>query len=112
MAVAEPVGLIDGHVLGHHFADHDMAIRHQQKRQHEACRMERAGGGGREHGLRQGVEQGKERVFARPAEPETGQRDAHLRDGQQLFGLRQQRESHAGAGVAFGGHVAEARIPY
>ena len=56
------------------------------------------------------MKQRVERVFAGPAEPEAGERDADLGDREEFFRLREKGESDAGAGVAFFGEMAQARI--
>ena len=58
------------------------------------------------------MKQRVERVFAGPAQAETGQRDADLGDGEEFFRMREKGERDVGAGVAFFGEMAQAGIAH
>ena len=51
-------------------------------------------------------------VLAGPPQAETGERHADLGYGQQAAGIGQKIERRLGAGIALGGHLAEARMAH
>ena len=108
----EAVGLVDGQILRHHFADHHVAVGHHGERRHEAHGVKNGGGAGGEDGVEERDEQRVERIFAGPAESEAGERDADLGDGKQFLRLREKGEGDLCARITLFGEMAQAGIAH
>jgi hypothetical protein len=106
------IGRCQGYVLRHHLAEDDMEERHDGEGCRDGDTVEDCRGGGRHHGLQPADEHLKERIFAGPAQAETGQRHPDLRYAQHPFRVFEHAERHLGAAFTFVGQGLQARLPH
>ena len=63
----QAVGFVDGEILGHHFADHDVAVGHHGEGQHEADGVQNGGGSRGEDGVEERHEAARRACLRRPS---------------------------------------------
>lgn len=109
---SEAVGLVDGEVFGDDLADDDVHVGDEQEREGERDGMEGGGDLRGFDGLNDFQHEGVDGVFAGPTETKAGERNADLDDAKEAFRVGEQAEGGVGAGCAFIGQLAEARLAY
>ena len=108
----QPVGLGHRQILGNHFAQHHVQVRDHQEGNRQAGAVQNVGRQRTWPAVQPGNQQLVQGVLAGPAQPQAGQRDAHLRYRQQPPGIRKQVESGLRAGGAILRHLPQARMPH